>query len=1061
MNDLGYYRYPTVHNGTVIFVSEGDLWTVSLKGGVPRRLTAGKGTISHPKFSPDGKRIAFSGTEEGHCEVYVLPSQGGATKRITFLGDNAQVVDWTEKGIIFASASGHPWERVNRLFSVDPDTGDITQVPVGFANHISYGDGGKSVIQRHGSREFGFWKRYRGGTAGELWIDNQGDGNFKKLIDTKGNVSRAFWVGKRIFFASDHEGTGNIYSCDVNGKTLKRHTHHEDFYARNPSCDGSHVVYHAGGDMYAYDLATSKSNQVKIDYSSSREHRNRKFVPAAKYLEDFAVHPEGHHLASVSRGKAFCYGNWEGPALQFGEEPEARYRLARWFNDGKRLLIVSDEDGEETIAFYAVEGAKNLKTFPKSDIGRVLDLKVSPTKDEAAFTNHRSELIHINLKNGKIKKLDRSEFGAIAGFDWSPDGNWLAYSCSTTRHTSVIKMVSPTKGKPEVVTKAVLRDVSPAFDPDGKYLYFLSYRQFDPTWDTLHFEMGFPKGMRPYLITLQKDLPFPFKDLPSDLELTAAKKLKKPSAKKAIKIDFAGIKDRICAFPVGDGVYCQIAGIKDKVLFSSLPIEGALEDHEGDKAKLEVYDFETQKAETLVSGLSEFHLSKDLKWMIYRADNQLRVVRAGEKPSDQQSFTKKDGWIDLSRLNISIDPVYEWRQMLREAWRLQRDHFWTEDMSKIDWEQVYKKYAPLVERVNTREEFSDLLWEMQGELGTSHAYVWGGDIPSSPHYGVGLLAADFAYDAKRKAYKITNIAEGDPWDTNNSSPLVQTGVQVNEGDLLWAVSSHALSESVHPAELLINSAGKEVQLTVSDGKGKNKRNVTVQTLKSQTQARYREWVEKNREYVHKKTNNKVGYLHIPNMQVWGFSEFHRGFLAECDKDGLVVDARFNGGGSISPLLLEKLARRRLGFDLTRWFGAFTYPEDSPAGPMVALTNEYAGSDGDIFTHGFKMLKLGPVIGKRTWGGVIGIWPRHPLVDGGITTQPEFSFWFKDIGWSVENYGVDPDIEVEITPQDYVQGKDPQLDRGIAEVLAIIKKNPPIKGPDLTTKPSLKMPQLPK
>ena len=414
----------------------------------------------------------------------------------------------------------------------------------------------------------------------------------------------------------------------------------------------------------------------------------------------------------------------------------------------------------------------------------------------------------------------------------------------------------------------------------------------------------------------------------------------------------------------------------------------------------------------------------------------------------------------MSRLNVLVNPVDEWQQMMREAWRLQRDHFWTEDMSKIDWEKVYERYAPLVERVSTREEFSDLLWEMQGELGTSHAYVWGGDIPRTPHYGVGLLAADFVYDKKYGAYKIINIVEGDPWDENGSSPLVRAGVQVNEDDLLWAIGGKELSAEIRPETLLVNLAKQEIQLTVSNSKGKNKRKVIVKTLKSPTQARYRQWVEKNRAYVHKQTNGTVGYIHIPNMSAWGFSEFHRGFLSECDKDGLVVDVRFNGGGSVSPLLLEKLARKRLGFDLTRWFGVFTYPEDSPAGPMVALTNEYAGSDGDIFTHGFKVMGLGPVIGKRTWGGVIGIWPRHPLVDGGITTQPEFSFWFEDIGWTVENYGVDPDIEVEITPQDYVADKDPQLDRGIKEVLEIIRKNPPLKGPDLSSRPTLGLPKLP-
>jgi len=592
-------------------------------------------------------------------------------------------------------------------------------------------------------------------------------------------------------------------------------------------------------------------------------------------------------------------------------------------NDGKRILVATDEDGDESLAIYDAETATELKRQKKVDIGRVLDLKVSPTADEAVFSNHRSELFHVKLSNFRVSLLDRSEHGGIAGFNWSPDGKWIAYNCSKTRHTAVIKMVAPNKGNPVEVTKAVLKDVSPAFDPDGKYLYFLSYRQFDPSWDTLHFEMSFPQGMRPYLITLQKDLPFPFKDLPQDLSVGEPKKKKKA---KNIKIDFDGIQDRICAFPVPDGIYNQIAGLPGKVLISSQPVEGTLEhEDDDDHTKLEVYDFETHKTETIIDNVGEFQLSNDHKWMVYYAHNKLRVVKAGEKPADSHDkpgANKQSGWINLARINVLVDPTLEWRQMLRETWRLQRDHFWTEDMSKIDWPGIYKLYSPLVERVSTREEFGDLQWEMQGELGTSHTYAWGGDLPHTPHYGVGQLAADFSFDKKSGAYKITSIVKGDPWDITHSSPLVHSGAHVSEGDLLWAIGAKQLDKDTLPESLLVNTAGKEVQLTVSNAKGKNKRNITVKTLRSQTLARYREWVEKNRAYVFKKTDGKVGYIHIPNMQAWGFSEFHRAFLAECDRDGLVVDVRFNGGGSVSPLLLEKLARKRLGFDLTRWFGVF-------------------------------------------------------------------------------------------------------------------------------------------
>jgi tricorn protease len=520
---------------------------------------------------------------------------------------------------------------------------------------------------------------------------------------------------------------------------------------------------------------------------------------------------------------------------------------------------------------------------------------------------------------------------------------------------------------------------------------------------------------------------------------------------------------------VPDGRYQQIAAMKGKVLYTSLPIEGSLNmnwfqlTEPPAKATLEVYDFENLKAETLLSGITNFKLSEDRKTLAYRAGNKLRVLKAGEKPDEKSAAEppgKKSGWIDLTRIRVSVDPPAEWRQMFREAWRLQRDHFWTEDMADVDWHAVYERYFPLIDRISTRAEFSDLMWEMQGELGTSHAYEFGGDYRPEPRYDMGFLGADLAYDKKLRLWKVAHIVRGDPWDPTKSSPLAQPGVNVREGDTILAINGRRVDENTSPYELLVNHANCEVLLTVGDAKGENPRTVSVKALASETPARYREWVEQNRKFVHEKTDGRVGYVHIPNMGPLGYSEFHRYFLSEIDREGLIVDVRFNGGGHVSELILEKLARRRIAYVKTRWFGAQPYPSDSVAGPMVALTNEYAGSDGDIFSHNFKLLKLGPLVGKRTWGGVIGIWARHSLVDGGITTQPEFSFWFQDVGWKVENYGTDPDIEVEYRPQDYVVGKDPQLERAVHEIVKLLETNPPSR-PEFTPRPSRSLPKLPK
>jgi tricorn protease len=1115
----GYYRQPAIHKDTLVFVSEDDLWSVAASGGLARRLTSGLGGLGAPAISPDGKWIAYSGREEGHAEVYVMPAGGGEPRRLTYLGSFSLVAGWDSKGrIIFSSPFEQPFGSLARLYAIALDGGAPELLPTGPALSISYGPGGGCVIGRN-SRDAAHWKRYRGGTAGDLWIDPTGSGNFRRLLELQGNPSRPLWLGKRIYFVSDHEGIGNLYSCLTNGKDVKRHTHHQDFYVRFPSSDGRRIAYQCGADLYVFDPETNASSKVEIEYMSPRTQRNRKFADAGRYLDAFSPHPQGHLLAVATRGKAFTLGNWEGPVVQHGELDGVRYRLPRWLNDGNRFVAVSDAEGEETLEIHHREGSADVERLKGLDLGRVVDMEVSPKADRLALSNHRNEVILVDLVTKKSKVLEKSSLSLIQGFDWSPDGVWIAYSCGLSRHTSAIKMVNADSGKIHSITTPVLNDVGPSFDPEGKYLYFLSYRDFDPVYDNLHFDLGFPKGVRPFLVTLRKDLPSPFVPVPKPAEdkseskdkddkdkekekengkaadtgsavksSQAAKKEKKSDEKSVEKdeqkgekeksekdkkdqplvIDFDGIQDRIVGFPVPEGRYYQIAGIKGKVLFVSVPVEGSLNINwsasDGAlRGTLEAYDFDALKAETLVSGISYFVLNNDRKFLAYRAGGRIRVMKAGEKSDEgaaKEGPGKKSGWVDLSRIKMSVRPLAEWRQMFREAWRLQRDQFWTEDMSRIDWKSVYERYLPLVDRIATRGEFSDLCWEMQGELGTSHAYEFGGDHRSEPHFGIGFLGADIHFDKRSNAWKIRHIIQGDGWDEKRTSPLLRPGLNIHAGDTILAIGGRKLTAQTPPSQCLVHLAGHEILLTVGDKNGKNPRTVTVKTLGSEGAARYREWVERNRATVHQRSGGRVGYVHIPNMGPWGYAEFHRYYLAEIDREGLIVDVRFNGGGHVSELILEKLARRRIAYCKTRWFGTFPYPQDSVAGPMVALTNEFAGSDGDIFSHGFKLLKLGPLIGKRTWGGVIGIWPRHALVDGGLTTQPEFSFWFSDVGWAVENYGTDPDIDVDYRPQDYVQGKDPQMERALQEIQRLLRKNPP-REPKFDKRPSLAIPKLPK
>jgi tricorn protease len=436
------------------------------------------------------------------------------------------------------------------------------------------------------------------------------------------------------------------------------------------------------------------------------------------------------------------------------------------------------------------------------------------------------------------------------------------------------------------------------------------------------------------------------------------------------------------------------------------------------------------------------------------------VVNAGEKPKDSSDKTTREaGWLDLERIRVSIEPRAEWRQMYREAWRLQRDQFWTEDMASVDWNRVNEIYEPLLDRVATRGEFSDLLWEMQGELGTSHAYEYGGDYRPAPSYDMGVLGAHYEWDPEAGGYRITRILQGDPGEPGKDSPLNRVGADIRVGDVILTIGGQHLTETVTPDQALVHQAGLEVQLTLASRDGGEPRRVSVKTLSTERPIRYREWVDTNRKRVHEATDGRIGYLHIPDMGAAGYAEFHRGFLVEAHRDGLIVDVRYNGGGHVSQLLLEKLGRKRLGYDVERWGAIKPYPDESIVGPMVAITNEHAGSDGDVFSHCFKLLGLGPLVGKRTWGGVVGVWPRHALVDGTLTTQPEFAFWFEDVGWSLENHGTVPDVELDIKPQDYAAHRDPQLEQAIAMTLEALKAHPPEK-PDFSKRPNLAPPKLP-
>ncbi len=820
-------------------------------------------------------------------------------------------------------------------------------MPVGPARAISFEPGGRGVVIGRNSGDPARWKRYRGGTAGTLWVDRAGEGEFASLVRLPGNLANPMWIGGRIYFLSDHEGFGNLYSCTPGGRDLRRHTHQQDFYVRFPATDGARIVFQSGGDLHLYDPERERAAKLDIRTRSSQSQRNRKFVAPGRYLESVDLHPAGHSIAAVSRGGVYTMGLWEGASARHGAGPGVRYRLATWLPDGKRIVAVSDEGGEEKLAVLRVglpeQGSRRSAIRRiEGDFGRPIELAVAPAgPDRVAITNQRQELWLVDLASGKRVMVERSEAGRIDGLAWSPDGRYLAYGFPETRRVSTIRLADLTNGKLHHLTRPEFRDMRPAFDPEGRYLYFISWRVLDPVYDSIYFDLGFPRGARPYLIPLRKDLVSPFSaevrplrapglpfengDEESERQrMRAGAEMGEAKKPVVVQIDLDGIMDRVVALPVSDGRYGRILGGRGRILFSVYPIEGSLDQdwvpsrEPEANGMLSAYDFARERVETIAEHVTDFSTSADGKVMAIRSGNRIRVLPVHARANgrrDRGDIGRESGWIDLDRLRVSVVPADEWRQMFREAWRLQRDQFWTSDMSGIDWQAAHDRYLPLVARVASRAEFSDLLWEMQGELGTSHCYELGGDYRPEPGWFQGHLGADLDLDPQSGRWRVRRIPKGDSWDDEVFSPLAAPGLNIRRrrrdpgrggrrggarhvtfratrepgAPERGSHDPHCRQRRAERGRAALAAAGKV-------HKAGAVRTVTVKTLVTEFGLRYRDWIARNRERVHAATDGRVGYIHVPDMSPHGYSEFHRSYLSEVDRDGLVIDVRWNGGG---------------------------------------------------------------------------------------------------------------------------------------------------------------------
>ena len=1063
----GYFRYPHIHADLVAFVAEDDVWLAPLDGGRAWRVSADRVRATRPRFSPDGSMIAWASSRDGAPEVHVADVEGGPARRLTYWGSlQTSVLGWTPGGEVLAVSSAgrmsraHPW-----AFAVPLDGGPARQLPYGRVGGMAAEPGGERVLLQSAGmgREPAHWKRYRGGTAGKLWLGTEGA--FARVHqDLDGNIESPMWTGGdagRIAFISDHDGVGRLWSSLPDGSELRRHGANE-FYARNAATDGTRVVFHSAGELWLVeDLQGAEPRRLDIRLGGPRTGRQPHPVAASQNLG--AVSPDGDGRSSVVevRGTVQLVTHRDGPVRVLAAEPGVRNRLPLALPDGASVWV-TDAEGDDALEF------SDGRRVAVGQFGRVEELAASPDGSRIAVAN-RSGMVLL-VEDGAVRELDRSPYAHSTDLAFSPDSQWLVWSqaLSAEEAPRQLKLAHLADDSVVELTEPRFNDFSPAFTRDGKHLAFLSMRDFDPVYDAHVFDLSFPVACRPYLLTLAADSLSPFgpqlegRGFGKPGAATAAPEAGAASPGTAdgdssggggeaptpvpTRVDLDGLGSRIVPFPVPVGRYDSLSAVEGGVVWRSVPLAGELgtgratPESEPERPSLVRFDFATRRSETLVNALSRFGVSGDGKRLVVVDKSELRVVPADRKAGEDSPDDSVA--VDLGRVRVTVDPAAEWRQMFDETARLMRDNFWRADMNGVDWAAVQQRYRPLVERVGSHDDLVDLLWELQGEMGTSHAYVSPRGSGADARRRQGLLGADLVCEDGR--WLVGRVLPGESSDPRARSPLAAPGADVRAGDAVLAVDGRPVDPVTGPAPLLVGTAGKPVGLTI--GRDGGERSVVVVPIEDEEALRYHDWVAGRRAHVREQSGGALGYLHVPDMVSNGWAQFHRDLLTEMARDGLVVDTRENRGGHTSQLIIEKLNRRIIAWDRIRGFGSASYPAYAPRGPLVSVADEFSGSDGDIVNAAFQALKLGPVVGVRTWGGVIGIDGRYSLVDGTGVTQPRYSMWLEGYGWGLENHGVDPDVEVVCAPQDWAAGGDPQLDEAIRIALAGLAEHPAATAP---------------
>jgi tricorn protease len=1131
-------RFPDVAKDKIVFSYGGDLWLVGREGGVARRVTSDPGQELFGKFSPDGRWIAFTAQYDGNYNVYVMPSEGGEPKQLTFhpggdpiterMGIQNEVITWTpdSKYIVYLTRRDTFNDWFGRLYSVGVDGGFPQPLPLDKGGLTSYSPDGSKIAYNRIFRNFRTWKRYQGGMAQDISIYDFNTHALQLVPHEDWTDTFPMWRGDTIYFDSDRgpEHRLNLYSYNLNSKEIRQLTHFTDFDVNWPSLGPDAIVFENGGYLYLFDLSTQQSHKVTIYLPGDRDLARKRWANVSKLVTEIDISPDGRRAVMSARGDIFTVPAKEGSIRNLTRTPGIREKYAVWSPDGRWVAYISDRTGEDELYMIPQDGAG-------SEVRITFDGKMfrlppvwSPDSTKLAFADKSTRLFYVDVTQKKPVQVDQAQYGEITDYNWSPDSRWIAYAKPADNHNHIVYLYALADAKSTAVTDSASDSTAPYFEPEGKYLYFLSNRDFNEVLGVYDFEFANPKATRVYIATLRAELPSPFPVL-SD-EVMAAKQpdvlvtptpgtpppsaptQKAPASKppaspsppaseqkakpesaaepepgkraplQNFRVDLDGIQNRTLALPIPPANLQNLAAAKNLVLYVVAPVQGLSGPLPGETYSLHAYDLKDRKDHVLLAGADGFALSFDGRKLLYSAPKEsgggegggpsphtygiLDIkVPSGENQSSEPPGAKPlanvgDGALKLDGMRMELDPPAEWTQIFNEVWRQQRDYFFEPSMNGVNWQKERERYAPLLPYVADRLSLTYVLGELIGELSNSHTYVGGGDYPELDPVNVGLLGADLAPDNTSGYYRVAKIYPGENWNPALRSPLTEPGVIAKEGDYLLAVNGRSLKIPQNPEELFVNTVNQAVTLTLnSKPTTEGSHNIVVRPIPNEFGLHQLNWIESNRRKVEKLSGGRIGYVYLPNMGAEGLNEFVKQYFPQIRKEGMIFDVRYNGGGFVDQIIFERLRRVVAGMEAARNWAPDTEPPNVFNGYMACITNHYAASDGDYFSYFFKVYKLGPLIGERTWGGVRGIRGEIPLIDGGYITRPEFSLYGLESQWLIENRGVQPDIVVDNTPGEVLTGHDPQLEKAVELVINEINAHPkklPPRPPDLPAYP---------